>query len=111
MYDPLGLPGLEHPALTAGLTLIGDRRMKTSCARAWALTANMFINRWVYCLVGARMMLSYRGARDCEGKRDGTDGRTEDASKVYGSTYMHICISAYTTWVLLSMQPYWYTQR
>ena len=57
------------------------------------------------------MMLSYRGARDCEGKRDGTDGRTEDASKVYGSTYMHICISAYTTWVLLSMQPYWYTQR
>ena len=83
----------------------------TSCARAWALTANMFINRWVYCLVGARMMLSYRGARDCEGKRDGTDGRTEDASKVYGSTYIHICISAYTTWVLLSMQPYWYTQR
>ena len=84
---------------------------ETSCARAWALTANMFINRWVYCLVGARMMLSYRGARDCEGKRDGTDGRTEDASKVYGSTYIHICISAYTTWVLLSMQPYWYTQR
>ena len=83
----------------------------TSCARAWALTANMLINRWVYCLVGARMMLSYRGARDCEGKRDGTDGRTEDASKVYGSTYIHICISAYTTWVLLSMQPYWYTQR